>query len=57
MGFTETESVPGVEPEVGETESQLPPVWVVAAALNEMAELDELVTLTVWAAGVEPPPV
>ena len=38
----ETVSVPGVVPLPGETDSQLPPLLVVAAALYEMAEPEEL---------------
>lgn len=55
--LTETETVAGVVPEFGVTESQLVEEVVVAPAVNEIAWPVLLPMLMVWAGGVAPPRV
>ena len=55
-GVTVTEGLPGVDPDVGEILSQLPPLFVETVADQGMdaAPLAEFVTASVCAAGVPP---
>jgi hypothetical protein len=49
-GFTETDTLPGVCPDAGETPSQFPPVDVVALAVN-VAAAKLLKTERLWGTG------